>query len=169
MIHLYVGDGKGKTTAAMGLCLRMAGRDKSALIAQFMKGADSGERAALAHLPSVTLLEVPQSVPFSFCLTEEEFSREQYRYRRMLEEIAETLKGGGIDLLVLDEVCDAVNAGLVELQDLLSLLQTPRCEVVLTGRDPAQPLVDQAHYITHFRKERHPFDKGFPARPGVEF
>lgn len=169
MIHLYIGDGKGKTTAAMGLCLRMAGRDKPVLIAQFMKGSGSGERTVLAHIPQVTLLEVPEQVPFSFALTQEEFVQEQCRYRRMLSEISETLGQNRTALLILDEVCDAINAGLVDLQDVLHILQTTSCEIVLTGRNPAPQLLQQAHYITNFQKERHPFDQGSPARLGVEF
>lgn len=169
MIHLYIGDGKGKTTAAMGLCLRMAGRGKPVLIAQFMKGCQSGERAALAHLPSVTLLEVPEQVPFSFCLTREEFSREQQRYRHMLSEISAKMCENKTSLLILDEVCDAINTGLISLQDILRILQTASCEIVLTGRAPSPELLHQAHYITNFQKQRHPFDQGTPARLGIEF
>ena len=69
MVHLYCGEGKGKTTAAMGLALRMAGRGKRVVVAQFLKGADSGERLALAQVPGVRLLEVPERVKFSFQLT----------------------------------------------------------------------------------------------------
>ena len=72
LLHLYYGDGKGKTTAAMGLALRMAGRGRPVVIAQFLKGADSGERPALARLPQVTLLPVPERVKFLFAMTEEE-------------------------------------------------------------------------------------------------
>ena len=72
MLHLYCGNGKGKTTAAMGLALRAAGRGKRVVIAQFLKGANSGERFALAQLPQVTLLPVPDAVKFSFRMAEEE-------------------------------------------------------------------------------------------------
>lgn len=80
MVHLYCGEGKGKTTAAMGLALRMAGRGKRVVVAQFLKGADSGERYALAMLPQVTLLPLPERVKFSFQLTPEEREAEQVRY-----------------------------------------------------------------------------------------
>ena len=72
-------------------------------------------------------------------------------------------------LVVLDEVCDGVNAGLLPLADLLALLDGARAEVVLTGRDPAPELTERADYITHFQKEKHPYDLGIPARTGVEF
>ena len=168
MIHLYHGDGKGKTTAAMGLALRMAGRNRCVVIAQFLKGSDSGERAALSLIPQVTLLEIPQSIKFSFQLSSQERLEEQARYQALLEQLG-TCCSPSTGLVVLDEVCDAVNAGLLPLEDLLSFLQTTRAEVVLTGRNPASQLVDLADYITCFEKQRHPFDKGCPARSGVEF
>ena len=167
MIHLYCGDGKGKTTAAMGLALRMAGRNQPVIIAQFMKSTDSGERAALAQLPHIKLLEVPETVKFSFLLSPEECCTERSRYQQMLRDISDAASGAG--LVVLDEVCDAVNADLLPLDELLACLDALSAEVVLTGRDPAPQLQQRADYITHFVKERHPFDQGVPARPGVEF
>lgn len=86
MVHLYCGEGKGKTTAAMGLALRMAGRGKRVVVAQFLKGADSGERYALAMLPQVTLLPLPERVKFSFQLTPEEREAEQVRYLALAEQ-----------------------------------------------------------------------------------
>lgn len=170
MVHLYHGEGKGKTTAAMGLALRMAGRGRRVVIAQFLKGADTGERRALAALPQVTLLELPEQVKFSFCLTPEERKMEQRRYQVMLEQLREQLKDPELGLLVLDEACAAVNTGLVALEEILSLLDAASgIEAVLTGRDPAPALLERADYITHFVKQRHPYDRGIPARPGVEF
>ena len=72
-------------------------------------------------------------------------------------------------LVVLDEVCDGVNAGLLPLAELLSLLDCAKAEVVLTGRDPAPELIARADYVTRFQKEKHPYDLGIPARTGVEF
>jgi cob(I)alamin adenosyltransferase len=170
MIHLYCGDGKGKTTAAMGLALRMAGHDQQVLIAQFLKGADSGERYALARLPQVTLLSLPQQVKFSFALTPEERQAEAERYQDMLAQVRTRLGLGGLGLLVLDEACAAVNTGLVPLADILTCLDLAgETEVALTGRDPAPELMKRADYITCFLKERHPFDRGVSARPGVEW
>ena len=168
MIHLYHGDGKGKTTAAMGLALRMAGRDRSVLIAQFLKGADSGERTALAHLPQVTLLEIPQTIKFSFQLSPQERQEEQVRYQELLARLHRCC-APSTGLVVLDEVCDAINADLLPLDTLLAFLQNIQAEVVLTGRNPHPQLVELADYITCFEKQRHPYDQGCPARPGVEF
>lgn len=169
MIHLYHGDGKGKTTAAMGLALRMAGRGKPVVVAQFLKGADSGERLALAQLPQVTLLPVPERLKFLFAMTEAERQQEALRARDMLTRTRQAAADPHCGLVVLDEVCDGVNAGLLPLEDLLELLDCARAEVVLTGRDPAPELVERADYVTHFQKEKHPYDRGVPARAGVEF
>ena len=152
MIHLYCGDGKGKTTAAMGLALRMAGRGKPVVIAQFLKGADSGERYALSLLPKVTLLPAPEPIKFSFQLTQAEAAARKE----------------ACGLLVLDEVCAAVNTGLLPLERVLACLDRVSCEVVLTGRDPVPELWERADYITEMEKLRHPYDRGIAARPGVE-
>lgn len=166
MLHIYHGDGKGKTTAAMGLALRMAGRGKRVAVAQFLKCEDSGERMALAQLSGVELLPLPECLPFTFELTPDQCQQEQERYAKMmarLDELAPTA-----DLLVLDEVCDAVDAGLVELSHVLTLLDRYKGEVVLTGRRGQPPLLERADYVTWMDKQRHPFDKGVQARIGVE-
>ena len=167
MLHLYCGNGKGKTTAAMGLALRAVGRGKRVVIAQFLKGADSGERFALAQLPQVTLLPVPDTVKFSFRMTEEERRAEARRYQDLLELIRQEAQG--CFLLVLDEACAAVNTGLLPLEDLLACLDSLECEVVLTGRDPAPQLAERADYITSMEAVRHPFEQGISARKGIEF
>ena len=84
MLHIYHGDGKGKTTAAMGLALRMAGRGKRVVVAQLLKGEDSGERLALARMPGVELLPLPDCLPFTFQLTRQQREEEQQRYASML-------------------------------------------------------------------------------------
>ena len=171
MIHLYCGDGKGKTTAAMGLALRTAGRGGGVVIAQFLKSGDSGERHALSLVPRVTLLEVPAQIKFSFQMTPEERAAEARRSLNLLIQAEELAHQRGCRLLVLDEACGAVSAGLLPLSALLETLDRlpPETEVVLTGRDPAPELLDRAHYVTEMKKIRHPFDRGLKARPGIEY
>ncbi len=165
MVHIYYGDGKGKTTAAMGLALRMAGHGGRVVIAQFLKGADSGERRALEQLNNVRVLAVPQQLPFSFQLTEEQRAVERDRYAQMLSRLAEE----PWNLLVLDEVCDAVAAGLVDEERVLPLLDGAVGEVVLTGHRVPECFLVRADYVTRMEKQRHPFDRGQAARPGVEW
>lgn len=166
MLHIYHGDGKGKTTAAMGLVLRMAGRGKRVVVAQFLKCGDSGERFALARLDGVELLPLPDCLPFTFQLTPEQLGQERERYQRMLQQLEE--RAAHADLLVLDEVCDAVDAGLVELGDVLHLLDGYEGEAVLTGRQGQTELLERADYVTRMEKQKHPFDRGVAARMGVE-
>ena len=166
MLHIYHGDGKGKTTAAIGLALRMAGRGKRVVVAQFLKCEDSGERFALARLDGVELLSLPDCLPFTFALTQEQREQERERYAQMLRQLEE--RKSGADLLVLDEVCDAIDAGLVELDAVLSLLDGYEGEAVLTGRQGQTELLERADYVTRMEKQKHPFDRGVAARVGVE-
>lgn len=167
MIHLYCGNGKGKTTAAMGLALRAAGRGERVVIAQFLKGADSGERYALAKLPQVELLPLPDQVKFTFQMDEQERLEASRRCRALLEVARERAKD--CFLLVLDESCAAVNSGLLPLEELLDCLDNLTCEIVLTGRDPAPQLLERADYITQMEPLRHPYQRGITARKGIEW
>lgn len=167
MIHLYCGNGKGKTTAAMGLTLRAAGRGERVVIAQFLKGADSGERYALAKLPQVELLPLPEQVKFTFQIDEQERLEASRRCRALLDEARERAKD--CFLLVLDEACAAVNSGLLPLEELLDCLDNLTCEIVLTGRDPAPQLLERADYITQMEPLRHPYQRGITARKGIEW
>ena len=166
MLHIYHGNGKGKTTAAMGLALRMAGRGKRVVIAQFLKSEDSGERIALAGLEGVELLPVPEYLPFTFEMTPEQLERERGRYEQMLCVLRD--RAPQADLLVLDEVCDAIDLGLVELDAVLSLLDGYKGEAVFTGRQGQPELLERADYVTRMEKQKHPFDRGIAARVGVE-
>ena len=165
MIHVYYGDGKGKTTAAMGFALRMAGRGKRVIIAQFLKSADSGERLALEGLNNVELLAVPDTLPFTVQLTDVQRAAERARYTKMLSRLA----GETCGLLVLDEVCDAVCEGLVDESAVLALLEGCAGEVALTGHCVPDRILEQADYVTYMEKKRHPFDRGENARIGVEW
>ena len=169
MLHLYCGDGKGKTTAALGLALRAAGHGRRVVLAQFLKSERSGERAALAALPTVELLPVPETMKFTFHMTEAEKAAERLRQTDLLHTAFR--RGASADLLILDELCAALSTGMVSLSDVLAGLDrlSPDLEAVLTGRDPAPELLERAHYVTEMVKRRHPFDGGIPAREGVEF
>ena len=171
MIHIYCGDGKGKTTCAFCLALRAAGRGRKVLITQFLKSGDSGERAAIAHVPGVTLLEVPERMKFTFRMTEEEKISFGAQMKALLEQTRAVVEKGELDMLVMDECCAAVAKGLLPLEDVLSLLDSvpEALEVIITGRNPDPALVERADYITEMKKIRHPFDKGVAARKGIEW
>ncbi len=169
MLHIYCGDGKGKTTCAMGLAVRAAGHARRVVVAQFLKGDNSGERAVLGSLPTVECLPVPQSVKFTFAMNEEEKAQARAQMSASFADAVQ--KARQADLLVLDELCAAVTTGMVPLDQVLSFLdERPEgLEVVITGRDPDPALLERADYVTEMCKRKHPFDRGVPAREGVEW
>ena len=169
LIHLYCGEGKGKTTAAMGLALRAAGAGKRVVVVQFLKDGTSAELEALRGTAGVEVVPQTRTFGFSWTLSPEERAEAKHYYTGLLA--AAEKKSGGCDLLVMDEAVGAVAAGFIDEARLLAFLadKPEGLEVVLTGRDPSQALVDRADYVTEMRKIKHPFDRGIPARRGVEY
>lgn len=169
MLHIYCGENKGKTTCAMGLAVRSAGHGNRVVIAQFLKGGNSGERKIFSALPNVTLLPVPETIKFIFTMTEEEKALTRAETTAMFLQAADLAKN--CDLLVLDELCGALSTGMIPLQTVLDFLDScpETLEVVITGRDPDPQLLERADYVTEMKKIKHPFDKGLNARKGVEW
>lgn len=168
-VHIYHGDGKGKTTAAMGLCLRAAGQGFTVGVAQFLKDGSSGECRALHGMPHVRLFPFLPHVPFTFAMSEGEREKAAAFYTELLRQCGE--EAVGLDLLVLDEVLDVVGTGLVPEADLLHFVQQrpTGLELVLTGRNPSTELLAEADYITEMRAVRHPYQRGELARRGIEW
>ena len=169
LIHIYCGDGKGKTTAAIGLSVRCAGSGRKVLLVQFLKDGKSSEFASLAYVPGIGVVPQTRTFGFSWTLTPEEKAEAGVYYAGLLEEAFR--RGGDVDLLVLDEVLGACATGMVEERRLLELLdgKPEGLEVVLTGRGPSQALRDRADYVTEMRMVRHPFERGISAREGIEY
>lgn len=166
LIHLYCGDGKGKTTAAAGLALRALGHGKKVVFAQFLKDGTSGEIEGLRNAGALILAGSP-GTKFVFQMNDEEKQAAAAENSRILEKAMEA----DCDLLVLDELCAALACGLADRQTAMkAVLQRPEGrEVVVTGRDPEKWLTDAADYITEMRSVRHPYDKGTGAREGIEY
>ncbi|GHV80537.1 cob(I)alamin adenosyltransferase [Spirochaetia bacterium] len=167
MIHIYSGDGKGKTTAAMGLAIRAAGRGKKVVIVQFMKGQDTGELRSLDRIPGITVLRYKQNYGFFHTADEEKRLKMIAANNSNLKE-ALAIPG---DLLVLDEVFSAYALGAVDrgMIDDLVLGKQDKPELVLTGREPPQHIIDAADYVSEIRKVKHPYDQGVNAREGIEY
>ena len=170
LVHLYCGDGKGKTTAAVGLAVRHSGRGGKVVFAQFLKDGTSGECRVLAKL-GVTVLAANPVGKFSFRMTEEEKAETAAALGRTFDAATGFAVRERATLLVLDEVCAAVNCGFLPEKTLTEFLESrpDSLEVVLTGRDPSENLQAHADYITEMKKRRHPFDEGVAAREGIEF
>ena len=171
LIHIYHGEGKGKTTAAIGLAVRAAGTGNRVLIAQFLKGSPSGEVKVLQSIAGITLMRCEELKKFSWDMTEEEKRQVCQQHDDMVKTAVEQANNGLCDMLVLDEALGACCVGLLSEDRILTFLQEKPegLEVVLTGRGPSERLLAIADYVTEMHKEKHPYDKGIMARKGVEF
>ena len=190
MIHLYTGDGKGKTTAALGLVLRAAGRGLNVAFAQFMKGNDTGELYGLAKLSNVEICRSQKNFGFFSAMSEEDKEELTGIHNQILDRLLELAQSGKVQLIVLDEITYPVNWNLVDADRLRKLLEQgcgteisncgksadgtgSNChngiEIVMTGRNPAPFLTEAAHYITEMKCIRHPYQQGIRARRGIEF
>jgi len=167
-LHVYTGDGKGKTTAAMGLALRACGAGLRVFVGQFIKGRESGEiRMLKSRCPEVTAEVFGQGRFPGGRPSAEDVALA----RRGLARLQDAVRSSEYDLVVADEANGAVHAGLLSIENLLSLADEKKdnVELVFTGRNAHPRLVERADLVTGMRKVKHPFDSGVPAREGIEF
>lgn len=166
LIHLYYGNGKGKTTAAMGLALRGYNAGRKVVVVQFLKDGHSGEIEVLRSL-GIKIYGGKAVEKFVFQMNEEEKAETK---RLQNENLMSAIKDNA-DMLILDEVCAALESGTVD-EDLVKqavLDKNEKSEVVMTGRNPAPWMKEEADYVTEMKLHKHPFEKGIMARKGVEF
>lgn len=169
-VHIYCGDGKGKTTCGMGLCVRAAGYGYRVLIYQFMKDNSTSERKAMEKIPGITFVPGLKQEKFSFQMTDQEKEERKLFYEEKFREVVQKAQEENYDVLFLDEIIYTIRAGLFD-EDLLIrwLREKPEhLEVILTGQDPGEELTACADYISELKKIRHPFDRGLAARDGIE-
>ena len=170
-IHIYCGDGKGKTTAAIGLSVRACGCGKKVLIARFLKTDHSGEVKALGGLSGITVMPCERSFGFFSKMSLQQKKEAEIYYSHLLETTLNKAVAENFHLLVLDEIMAVCRFGLVEERKVLEFLSSrpEGLEVVLTGRDPSEKLLELADYVSEIKKVKHPYDKGTPARQGIEY
>lgn len=159
MIHVYHGDGKGKTTAAMGLALRMLAAGRRVVVVQFLKDGESGEARLLAEHFGVPVFAGKVSDKFTWSMSSEELAATCELHDGNLASALAELEGAQEGLLVLDEA----------LVDRALDMSARGVEVALTGRAPSRKIVEKADYITEMRCEKHPYEQGICAREGVEY
>ncbi len=171
LIHVYTGEGKGKTTASLGLTIRAAGCGKKVVFTQFFKGSKSGELISLEKLSNVTVLRLNAPHGFYKNMNDEEKVIVKNEHNVILSKALEIVKSGECDLLVFDEAISAYNRNMLDREKIDDLLNNKpeELELVLTGRDAPDSFLEAADYVTEMKKIKHPFDKGIPARKGVEF
>lgn len=170
LIHIYTGEGKGKTTASLGLAVRCAGHGNKVLIVQFLKSRPTGELQSLALIPNIELMRGKETKKFTFQMNEEEKAQVLKEHLELFARVEEKCHKEQLDLLIFDEVLGAIKSGVMDEERLLDFLKhkPAELEVVLTGRNPSARLIDMADYVSEIVKRKHPFDKGIPARTGVE-
>ena len=151
-VHIYCGDGKGKTTYGMGLCTRAAGYGYRVLIYQFMKDNSTSERKVLLLSPNVTFVPGQDKIKFSFLMTPEEKAEQKRYYEEQFQKVTEKAVQEEYDVLFLDFLDH----------------KPEKLEVILTGQGPSEALIERADYVSELKKIKHPFDKGLAARDGIE-
>lgn len=180
-VHVYYGGGKGKTTSSIGLAVRAAGAGRRVLFLQFDKGFDQdrgehySERRILRQVREITLFptgceRMRADGTFRFGVEPEDLAEA----RRGLEEARRAVASGDYGLVVLDEALGALAYGLLEEKDILAILDAHEaagrpCELVLTGHKLPESVKARADLVTHVQKVKHYFDKGVPARVGIEY
>lgn len=169
LIHIYCGDGKGKTTASVGLTVRALGCNKKVLFAQFFKNGNSGEVGALKSFENLTYLKAEKTFGFFSKMNDEEKSQAKQYFNALLNDVIE--KSKDYDMLVLDEIMSSYNYECINRDTLLNFCKENKndIEIVLTGRNPAEELTQIADYVSCVQKVKHPYDNGVKARRGVEF
>jgi cob(I)alamin adenosyltransferase len=189
LLHLYTGDGKGKTTAALGVTVRAAGGECSIIFAQFLKSSPTGELISLLAL-DIPVLRSQKHFTFTFqmddatkdlCATEQRCILDAVAKRIMVgdkdraatghKSTPQSTDAGPRRLVVLDEVLDALELGLLSGDALRIFIDNvpSATELILTGRRAPTWLINRADYHTEFCKLKHPYDQGIPARPLIEF
>ena len=170
-LHLYIGEGKGKTTAAMGLALRALGHGQRVLIAQFLKDGRSGELTVLKNLPGANVAEIAPIAGFIFRMTPEQVAEAKRQQAAQLESLFSLVGSEKPDMAVFDELAMAMQLGFVDMDAAWRLIEEAlKCgEVILTGRYAPKELILRADYVSEVVKRRHPYDLGLPARKGVEW
>ena len=168
LVIVYTGNGKGKTTAALGLAWRALGRDLPVAVVQFIKGKwKTGERIFAERMPSLTFLVMGRG----FTWESDDLSRDRAAAEAAWAESRALIAGGDKTVVVLDELTYVLNYGFVPVADVLEALRTrPRhVTVVITGRNAPDELLAAADLVTEMKSLKHPFEQGKKAVPGIDY
>ena len=167
LILVHTGNGKGKTTAALGLVFRALGRGLAVAVVQFIKGKwKTGERTYAASIPGLTFLVMGEG----FTWESDDLSRDQAAARAAWTRSAALITEGAHDVVVLDELTYAILYGWIAVDEVVAALaaRPPHVHVVITGRNAPDELTAVADLVTEMRAVKHPFAQGIPAQPGID-
>lgn len=170
LIHIYEGDGKGKTTCAVGLAVRCAGSGQKVLFTQFLKDGTSNELNILRELKQIEVFSATKNFGFTFKMTPEQKKEAAAYYWDYFQAIKLKTQESNYDMLVMDEFMAAYNVGFLNQKETLEFLKKKpeNLEIILTGRDPSKDIADLANYHSKIDKIKHPYDIGIHARDGIE-
>jgi cob(I)alamin adenosyltransferase len=168
LLVIYTGEGKGKTTAAMGMVFRALGRNLKVAVVQFIKGKwKTGERQFADCLPQLNFSTMGEG----FTWESTDLNIDKKAAQAAWEKAKGLIASGDQFLVVLDEITYAINYQFIELSDVVTAIKNrpSNLTVVLTGRNAPPELIEMADLVTEMKKLKHPFDQGWPAKPGVDF
>lgn len=170
LFHIYCGDGKGKTTAALGLAVRAAGAGKKVHIVQLLKGSSTSELYSLELIPNITVERPEKNFGFTFNMTDEQKSELTDIHNRLLISAFGKMHCG-TDMLIIDEFFASYNKKILdrELADRIVFEKAFGCELILTGREPDRKFIEAADYVSEIKCVKHPYEKGIAARKGIEY
>ena len=176
LVHIYTGNGKGKTTAAFGLGMRAAGAGLKVCIFQFLKrkGLTSGEVESAKRLsPDIDIIRFNQTHPIFLSPKDRQDSIQSLKssITIALKEVEKALSSGRYDLVILDEIINAVSEKYLDVRALVELIDSKpkNVEMVLTGRNAPRELIRIADYVTEMKELKHPYKRGLKARKGIEW
>lgn len=170
LVHIYTGNGKGKTTAAIGLGVRASGSGMKVLMLQFMKGRHSSEENSLEKLkPHFELYKLKKLEKFSWELTPDEKKEMEENTEKLFKYALEHAKSK--NMLILDEIMASIHTGLIDVKEVIEFIKNkpPKLELVLTGRNAPKELIELADYVSEINAVKHPMSSGIAAREGIEF
>lgn len=172
LIQVYTGDGKGKTTAALGQALRAVGNGYRVYMIQFLKGGETGELNTVRKLePDFQIFRFEKERGFFWTLGQEEMEELKSEIRDAFEFAKKACREGLCNILILDEILGVLHNKLLLVEEVCQFLREKpdKMEIILTGRDVPDEIKDMAHLVTEMRMVKHPFQEGIGAREGIEW
>ncbi|HAT4300301.1 TPA: cob(I)yrinic acid a,c-diamide adenosyltransferase [Clostridium perfringens] len=170
-VQVYTGNGKGKTTAAMGLAFRAVGDGMEVKVVQFLKSWKTGELESAKRFDNLEILRFEKVKGFTWELNEEELAQLKSEVRVGFDFVKGLVENRGCDILILDEVMASISGGFIGEDEIVELIEKkPKdMELILTGRNVPEKIMEKADLITEMREIKHYYKKGVPAREGIEF
>lgn len=171
LVHVYTGEGKGKTTAALGVALRAIGWGMRVCVIQFIKGySDIGEALFAKRYPEQLTLRqfaIDPARNIDKC----KVAQRKHQCEEAMKFAECTVMSEEYDLVILDEINNAIHYGLIDALRILNLIENKpgRLELILTGRGAPQEIVAAADYVTEMKQIKHPYEQGIPARKGIDY